>query len=358
MSFGDQLERGNAQRTFGAAPPAPRTTNTAPASRNAYTPASTLTSSSTSNQYRDGQYGQSAQYGAPRQPTQSYGGGGASTNSSYGGTYQSTALALNPVSSSDSDYNRAFDRITKTIFEVSNNVASIQRLVGALGTPKDTEENRRKLNETRDATRRQIRGVTGDMKQLALMASDGRDMQQRSVRQQKLSRDFQDILKQFEAVEKNAAVKEKATIARAKEQRSFGRPTRNYDDEEGEGEDASFVVSNKRAQQQQQLDHEIEYNESLIIEREREIREIEHAIIEVNEIFRDLASIIADQGQLIDNIEANIESSSVNVEKGTEELVSASDYQKSARKKMCCLLIILAIVAGVIVAIVMIELKK
>lgn len=61
-------------------------------------------------------------------------------------------------------------------------------------------------------------------------------------------------------------------------------------------------------QEQQQLQQqasagpslaEIEFQETLIAERETEIREIESGIHELNEIFRDLGHIVQEQGGMI-----------------------------------------------------------
>lgn len=59
----------------------------------------------------------------------------------------------------------------------------------------------------------------------------------------------------------------------------------------------------QQLQAQQQLDlipdSELDYQDSLIAEREAEIREIETGIHELNEIFRDLGTIVQEQGGLI-----------------------------------------------------------
>jgi t-SNARE complex subunit (syntaxin) len=51
----------------------------------------------------------------------------------------------------------------------------------------------------------------------------------------------------------------------------------------------------QRRMQLQALDNEIEYNEALITEREGEIQEIEQGITELNEIFRDLGTLVNEQ---------------------------------------------------------------
>ena len=47
------------------------------------------------------------------------------------------------------------------------------------------------------------------------------------------------------------------------------------------------------------LDNEIVFNEAIIEEREQGIQEIQQQIGEVNEIFKDLAVLVNDQGTLI-----------------------------------------------------------
>lgn len=48
-----------------------------------------------------------------------------------------------------------------------------------------------------------------------------------------------------------------------------------------------------------QLDNEIVFNEAIIEEREQGIQEIQQQIGEVNEIFKDLAVLVHDQGIMI-----------------------------------------------------------
>lgn len=47
------------------------------------------------------------------------------------------------------------------------------------------------------------------------------------------------------------------------------------------------------------LDNEIAFNEAIIEEREQGIKEIQQQISEVNEIFKDLAVLVHEQGVVI-----------------------------------------------------------
>lgn len=94
---------------------------------------------------------------------------------------------------------------------------------------------------------------------------------------------------------------------------------------------------------------EVDFQESLIIERESEIRNIEQSVGELNELFRDVAHIVHEQGGQLDIISENVENVTTDTRGANVELRSASRYQKNARNKMCCLLIILAIILTVII---------
>jgi TolA-binding protein len=68
--------------------------------------------------------------------------------------------------------------------------------------------------------------------------------------------------------------------------------------------DDSQSTQQAQEQLQQQISQgpslaEIEFQETLIAERESEIREIESGIHELNEIFRDLGHIVQEQGGMI-----------------------------------------------------------
>jgi SNARE domain len=109
-------------------------------------------------------------------------------------------------------------------------------------------------------------------------------------------------------------------------------------------------------QQQLQMDEprlaeqsEVDFQENLIIERESEIRNIEQGVSELNELFRDVATIVREQGDVIDAIDVNVESVRNDTRGADVELTQASRYQKKARNKACCLLLIMAVVLVIIV---------
>ena len=68
-------------------------------------------------------------------------------------------------------------------------------------------------------------------------------------------------------------------------------------------------------------------NHQMIVERCREIKEIEKQMGELNEIFRDFHALVVDQTDVIENIEHNISNSLKYTDKGVEEIQEARNKQ-------------------------------
>lgn len=89
-------------------------------------------------------------------------------------------------------------------------------------------------------------------------------------------------------------------------------------------------------------------DDSVILQREREIEDIAQGIIELSDLFRDLQNMVIDQGTMLDRIDYNVERMATDVKAAEKELVVASGYQKKTTKRKLILLLILLIV-GVII---------
>jgi len=59
--------------------------------------------------------------------------------------------------------------------------------------------------------------------------------------------------------------------------------------------------------------------------------------MDLNVIFRDLASMVTEQAAMVDRIDYNVENTHVKVEEGNKHLAKASSYQ--ARNRRCIFLV-------------------
>ena len=117
------------------------------------------------------------------------------------------------------------------------------------------------------------------------------------------------------------------------------------------GADGGQQFGQQQSQEQLRLasQDEVDFQDSLIVEREAEIRNIEQGVTELNELFRDVAHIVNEQGEMLDTIHDNVDNTRTDTRAADWELRSAARYQRQARSKACCLLLILAVILTVII---------
>ncbi|CAK0787669.1 hypothetical protein CVIRNUC_010891 [Coccomyxa viridis] len=86
-----------------------------------------------------------------------------------------------------------------------------------------------------------------------------------------------------------------------------------------------------------------------IEERGEAVRELEKSLLDLHQIFLDMAVLVEAQGEMLDNIEAQVAKARNHVQQGVTQLVEAKKLQKKTRKLMCCALITILIIIIVIV---------
>ncbi|XP_033644867.1 syntaxin-7-like isoform X2 [Asterias rubens] len=241
-------------------------------------------------------------------------------------------------------------QVSSALFKISNNVATLEKTVRQIGTPSDSVMLRNRIQASLQTTNKVVSDTTTYMKQLATMS---RTMGKSSRLQvDRLSNEFHDSVQRYGSVQKKVASKMRSCP------HIPSRPQRtddlNHDDK------ASLMEDARRQEIQSQLqlqDQEIEYDMGQLEETEKQIRQIEASMLDVNEIFRDLSAMVSEQGEIVDSIEANIEHAGSNVKEANTQLQTASKYQKKARRTFGCIVICVVILAIVVAIILVVTLN-
>ena len=105
--------------------------------------------------------------------------------------------------------------------------------------------------------------------------------------------------------------------------------------------DKSFSQSTLQMATQQKR---INSNDAAIAQREREITDIAKGIIELADIFKDLQTMVIDQGTMLDRIDYNVEKMNRDVKEADKELVIATGYQKKNTKRKVIFLLLLVVI--------------
>ena len=90
--------------------------------------------------------------------------------------------------------------------------------------------------------------------------------------------------------------------------------------------------NNNNQQQQQQVQIQQQSNIQYLQQREREISKLAHGIIEILTIFKEMESMVIEQGTILDRIDYNLINTVEELNQANKELIKAHNYQKNSTK--------------------------
>merc|ERR1711942_90241 len=182
---------------------------------------------------------------------------------------------------------------------------------------------------------------------------------QEKLHLERLTKEFQDAVQQFSRAQKKTADKMRSSFVKKKPDKRPKAPAKTsvwmdeddlmMTDDQKAGLTVHDEVNHEQRQAQLLLEQEqAEADLAIFQEREEAIRNLERDILDINDIFKELGAMVSEQGEVIDTIEANVETAHDKIEEGAVHLEKAKVYQAKSRRKMCLLLLIFIIVAGII----------
>ncbi|PVV04891.1 hypothetical protein BB560_000603 [Smittium megazygosporum] len=252
------------------------------------------------------------------------------------------------INDQDNQYKKLYLNVSNLIFETNSKISRIVQYVNWFGTPKDSKNLRDSVQVENQQVVDLFREIKDNMRTLSSFQSDERTRRTRNLEQQKLQRDLKKLMETFQQVQNLEASKSRHLIEVAKQ---HIQDQSLINEEEVDGNEEYPLLNTNAGSHLNQVQTSIEitendvmYNNSMILEREREIEDIERGIVELNDIFKDIGTIVNDQQNLLDNIESNVNNVSQYTSSASNELVSADEYQRRTQKKRTLLIIFLVII--------------
>lgn len=282
----------------------------------------------------------------------SRGGRGASNN-----TVSDTRRISNSKISGDPQ--KLLNQAVQHLNTITTNNNQILQFVDKLGTNKDTHDLRERLNSMIESNRNISRDAVETLRLLQeAIAPKTAENRAFEIQHAKIQKELQAAVKRFQEISNTSAQKRKEFVQKdrtslrimqedVKKQNNKGI----FPDRDSEANEAQSLLQANKRQQMLQLNTEINHRQAIIEEREEEIKTIESELYEINDIMKDLSTMVSEQGEHLVRIEDNILDARSHTEKAQTELVKAEGHQKSSRTKLCIILfIILIAIAGLIVA--------
>eukprot|EP00074_Homo_sapiens_P066024 XP_011515216.1 t-SNARE domain-containing protein 1 isoform X1 [Homo sapiens] len=195
-----------------------------------------------------------------------------------------------------------FQEMSANVFRINSSVTSLERSLQSLGTPSDTQELRDSLHTAQQETNKTIAASASSVKQMAelLRSSCPQErLQQERPQLDRLKTQLSDAIQCYGVVQKKIAEKSRALLPmaqRGSKQQSPQAPFAELADDEKvfNGSDNMW-----QGQEQALLPDITEEDLEAIRLREEAILQMESNLLDVNQIIKDLASMVSEQGEAV-----------------------------------------------------------
>ena len=240
----------------------------------------------------------------------------------------------------DVEFSRLSTQIGANIELLSKNVYTMQRLVNQ----PSNQTQLLKLQHTTNLLARDTNSLIKDLTQLPHPANPS-ERRQRNFIRDRLTNDFSEALRNFQVVQR--AIKAVEPIPSRSSTSAANVTDQSHVLIDLAQQEGGAYDSSTEQQQQEQPNLNLEE----LREREESVRKLEHDIVEVNHIFKELATMIHNQGEVVDSIESSIFRATEEVSRGAQEIARARDYQDRSRRKKFYLAMIFFIIMFIVLLI-------
>ncbi|CAL9737753.1 syntaxin Pep12p [Monosporozyma servazzii] len=270
------------------------------------------------------------------------------------------------VGFSDSpQYDTLKDSIAEQLFEINGQIGMVKQFIASLSKfnnngdikAKYVERIDKKSIDTIHKIRKLIDTINVQVTNMNNIEESALD-KARLISREKLNRDIKMSLQAFQNTQLEYTKVMKLINEKAQKQLNQNTAALRQEEEDSGNAKRNHVRTTKDHIFEQQMagntnqmviemdpinNEEFVYQQNLIRQRDEEIQNIEQGIGELHDIFRDLSTVVQQQGVLVDNIEANIYSTVDNTQKASKELHKAMISQRKQSKWCIYLLAILSI---------------
>ncbi|KZC03865.1 PREDICTED: syntaxin-12 [Dufourea novaeangliae] len=266
----------------------------------------------------------------------------AHSSQTYGSTDQRTDVP--DVGFSPTELYSLSENITTNIYTINTSWRTLEHAYKNIGTNKDNEGLRDKVNVTQLSTNQVVAQTSKDIARLTVLMRRGDKQQKLQI--EKLTTDFKDAVERYSEMQKSIAEKMKRRIL----------PTLSIESPmDADEEEQQHLLQTQ--DEHGAIQRSLEFQQGLLLEREDRIKRTEGEILDVNQIMRELAALVHQQADTINTIDNNIENVHANVEMGAQELIKGSNYQSKYRRKVYILLLLAIIVVVILIIILVTKLS-
>lgn len=267
----------------------------------------------------------------------------------------------------------ASSKVAIDIETISLNYREIRDAVNEINTPRDTMEFRATLRKKIEDSNTLGKRIQSSIRQLgSIQTGSIQERRANKSKVEKMDASFTNFFGQQYAqcvrqVEEQMKRYTPRSASAAQTQPSHGAGSTfgggnqyyagHHDDEE---EQRAGLIDAARQQEYAQLSNDVEAQHAMIQYRDQAIRSLQRDMSEVHDMFKDLANLVSEQGDFVNDIASNVQDASNDVDTGLDEVHKAHESQKKSRSKLCIIAVVITILVaiGVVIAVAVIMARK
>jgi len=276
----------------------------------------------------------------PQRRTQPSGSGGYSSAPSSGGSggaFSSAAAGggggrgVQQSGAAAASVGGGYEQVSDSIVQYQRNIALLEKLARNVGTKNDTSVSQTQYNLQLEVIQQLGQRIETQLRSHESRLSTLPRSEASSLRTThiKLTRDYRLVEQQFRNLQLDvkrkrslAEVRQREVVRMEEEERERRRR------EENKGGVGEEEMTEEGMQWQMQI-QEDKINEEIMREREAEIKNIHKGMHQVNEIYKDLAHLVDEQQEGIDQIETQMEDTKENTATGLKHIEKANQSSQS-----------------------------
>eukprot|EP01084_Bolivina_argentea_P179830 310726_1 len=233
--------------------------------------------------------------------------------------------------------NPNIERLSDSIIQYSQNVTILHRLVQSLGGIKDSQEVREHYT-CQEGVVNDLEGrIEGEFKLQSREPEGLSRVEAARLRtaRAKLMKDFNRVEAIAQNLKSEAKRRKDDTDRKSREQiNEKERISRQINLMNGNNGGIQYAPEQQlMIMEEESMKAELGISHAIIEETEVELRQINSNLQHVNEIFKELAILVAQQGDQVDQIEVATESAHQRAQAGYEQVEKASNYNRG----LCCI---------------------
>ncbi|KAL6931706.1 hypothetical protein ACO0R3_003171 [Hanseniaspora guilliermondii] len=232
-------------------------------------------------------------------------------------------------------FDKKLSELSHLLFDVNGDVSTLQQFLDTLESGLATGNS---INKILAKSLNNIDMVTEKMKKLKIVLDELLSIDrslidnQRLISRDKIVRDIDFSVKEFKKCQQRL----KNFDEKLAEENKSALLQEETETMESNPSSASLLPGHHRMQmiveRNTQVLSESDYQNNLYAQRNAEIGRIQSNIQDVNRIFKDLSTMVLEQGMMVDTIESNMYSVENNTKMASKELTKALEYQKKKSK--------------------------